>query len=217
MSTHLPSHWKSRFYLWGHIAKGIVYLLIGGLALATLVGEAGGPGGPQEVMRFIQQQPFGKFLLVVLALGFACYAAWRWTKALTDAGNDGNDAEGMTRRTGYALSGTLYALLAVYSIGLLTGGGSEASQQSVISEIMSNSWGRIVMAVLALAALIAAFFQFKIAFHEEYMDELHTSSMDRRERRIYEVFAKLGYYSRTLVYGIIAYFLIRVALRNLGR
>jgi membrane-associated phospholipid phosphatase len=60
----------------GFGAKGIVYLIIGGLALATALGVGGALTDQNGATHVIYQQPFGAFLLIVSAIGWLGYALW---------------------------------------------------------------------------------------------------------------------------------------------
>ena len=218
MSTLTPSsRWEQRFFFFGHIAKGVVYVLLGGLAVAAVIGASGsGPGGFQEVIRWIQDQPFGQILLVLLAIGLLCYCAWRWTKAIYDLGHDGDNKKGIAKRTGYAASGTFYGLMAVYSISLALGNGGSGGggQQDMLGQILSEDWGQIVVGILGLIMIGVGIFQLKRGLNEEYMHNLRTQSMSRSEDTMYRNFGKAGHVARAIIYGIIAYFLLRVAMSS---
>lgn len=210
--------WKGKLFSFGHIAKGVVYSVIGGVALAGVIKEASNPGGMKDVLRWIQDQPFGQVLLVLMAIGLFSYCIWRWVKAIDDPGHEGSDAEGLVKRTGYAASGTVYGLLAVYAITLVTGSssgsGGGTSRQDMLSQILSESWGQILVGVLAIIILGVGIYQFIRGIQEKYMEDLEEHKMDQREHRIYRTLGKAGHIARSVVYGVMAYFLARVALSD---
>ncbi|PHN03652.1 DUF1206 domain-containing protein [Flavilitoribacter nigricans] len=211
----LSNDWKRNFYIFGHIAKGVVYSALGGVALAAVIGEASGPGGMKDVIRWIQNQPFGQILLVLIAIGLFSYCAWRWIKSLEDTGNEGNDAEGLVKRTGYAASGTAYGLLGVYAITLLTGSSSGgSSKQDMLGQILQESWGQIVVGIIALILVGVGIYQLNKGLKEKYMEDINHTGVSSQERQLYRNFGKAGFISRSVVYGIMAYFLGRVALTS---
>src|SRR5437763_364676 len=65
----------------GLISRGVVYGVIGLLAIKVAVGSAGKAANQQGALQTIAQQPFGKAVLVVVAAGLAGYAAWRLLRA----------------------------------------------------------------------------------------------------------------------------------------
>ncbi|WP_116126676.1 DUF1206 domain-containing protein [Lewinella sp. IMCC34183] len=213
MTKLATTDWRHHLYLWGHLAKGIVYLMVGGLALATVVGQAsGGPEGPQRIMTYLRDEPFGKVILVVLALGLFAYCAWRWFKAVTDEGDEGTDREGVMHRGHYAISGTLYGLLGVYTLTLVTGGQTEGDKQALLVQLMQQPLGRVAVGFLALAALYIAFRQYERARDESFMNDLHTDRMRPEERESYRWMGRLGYGSRAVIYLITAYYLVQATL-----
>ena len=64
----------------GYAAKGVIYLLIGVLALQLAVGEGGRVTDASGVLREIVEQPFGNALLIV-AIGILAYAGWEIAQA----------------------------------------------------------------------------------------------------------------------------------------
>jgi hypothetical protein len=210
-----PNDWKRNFYIFGHIAKGVVYTVVGGIAVATVIGEASGPEGSKDVIRWIQGQPFGQILLVLIAIGLFSYCAWRWIKALEDTGNEGTDAEGLTKRTGYAASGSVYGILGIYAITLLTGNGSGGnSKQDMLGQVLQESWGQILVGLIALCLVGVGIYQLYKAIKEKYMQDISNAGVSAQERSIYQTLGKAGYISRGVVYSIMAYFLFRVALTS---
>ncbi|WP_116105944.1 DUF1206 domain-containing protein [Lewinella sp. IMCC34191] len=213
MTKIATTDWQHQLYFWGHLAKGSVYLMVGGLALATVIGQAsGGPEGPQKIVRYLQDKPFGNVILVILALGLFSYCAWRWYKALTDEANEGTDREGIMHRTSYAMSGTMYGLLGTYTLTLVIGGGTEGNKQTLLVELMQQPFGIVAVGILALAALYAAYRQYDRAVNETFMDDLKTDEMKKEERETYRWMGKLGYGSRVIVYLVVTYFLVKVIL-----
>ena len=75
----------------GFLARGLVYGIIGVLALKLAIGSGGKTTNQQGAMRTLAQQPLGKALLVGLAVGLAGYAMWRLTRAALGRGPEGSD------------------------------------------------------------------------------------------------------------------------------
>ncbi|HYP19280.1 MAG TPA: DUF1206 domain-containing protein, partial [Chloroflexia bacterium] len=53
----------------GFGARGLVYCLVGGLAVLAAVGSGGQTGGSRSALATLLDQPFGKVILGVIALG----------------------------------------------------------------------------------------------------------------------------------------------------
>ncbi|WP_028651955.1 DUF1206 domain-containing protein [Nocardioides halotolerans] len=73
-------------YLWfgkaGYTAKGVTFGVVGALFLyAGLTHDPKKSGGLDQALHKVLQQPFGPFLLVVIALGLACYGLFCFARA----------------------------------------------------------------------------------------------------------------------------------------
>ncbi len=66
----------------GYIAKGIAFCIVGGLFVAAAVThEAKKSGGLDDALHTVLQQPFGPFLLILIAVGIACYGLFCFARA----------------------------------------------------------------------------------------------------------------------------------------
>ena len=70
--------------------------------LAIQVARGGREESPDKggALRTIAEQPFGKGLLVLLAVGLAAYALWRLAQAILDRDNEGEGPKGLVKRAG---------------------------------------------------------------------------------------------------------------------
>lgn len=61
----------------GYVAKGIALIVLGGLFVwAAITYDPEKAGGLDAALRTVARAPFGSVLLIVLALGFACFGAY---------------------------------------------------------------------------------------------------------------------------------------------
>jgi hypothetical protein len=66
--------WIERGARLGHLAKGLIHGLVGVLALQVALGAGGRIAGDHEAIELIGEQPFGRVLLFLIALGLGGYA-----------------------------------------------------------------------------------------------------------------------------------------------
>jgi Domain of Unknown Function (DUF1206) len=66
----------------GLVARGLVYAVIGLLALKLAIGDGGSAHSQRGALETISRQPFGAVLLIALAAGLGAYAIWQATIAL---------------------------------------------------------------------------------------------------------------------------------------
>ena len=111
----------------GFIARGLIYGIIGILAIKLALGQGGRTTNQQGALRTIAHQPFGQLLMILVAIGLGGYALWRLVHAVLGHGPESSDS-GFDRVAALG-SGIVYAGLCVLAIELLTGssGGAASS------------------------------------------------------------------------------------------
>jgi hypothetical protein len=144
--------WLAR---WGYGARGVVYLLVGGLSVLAALGSGGQTGGSESALRTLLNEPFGWIILSIIALGLAFFALWRVIEAVTDADNRGSSAAGIAVRTGRAIGGLVYVGLAVSTLGLAfgwkIGGGDDSAAQDWTAWLLAQPFGRWAVGLIGLA------------------------------------------------------------------
>src|ERR1700722_10736197 len=94
----------------GFVARGIMYVLIGWIALQIAFGHSGQQADRSGALRLVAKTPFGSVTLWVLVIGFTGMALWRLSEAIWGAaGPDGHKA---TARLGSLARAVLYSVIA---------------------------------------------------------------------------------------------------------
>src|SRR5919112_5317329 len=101
----------------GFAAIGVVYVLMGVLALMAAVGRNQGDVGAdkEDAVKRLQDLPAGSALLGLIAVGLVGYIIWRFTQAIRDTEGNGSSAKGWSKRLWYICSGLFYSGLALYA------------------------------------------------------------------------------------------------------
>jgi hypothetical protein len=113
--------WVRRVVRVGYAAKGIIYLLIGTLAIRLAMGLGGELTDSSGALRTIVQQPFGTTLLAIVGIGILAYAGWEITEGIADPKRKGTDAGGLMSRGLTVLKGTVYGLVGVQALRMVMG------------------------------------------------------------------------------------------------
>lgn len=196
----------------GYAAKGLVYLLIGGLAAMVAFGVGGQLSGSKGAIKVIAGQPFGQFLLWATAFGLAAYALWRGIQAIFDPEGTSDDAKNIVKRLGYAVSGIAYGGLGVATVQMAMGGsGGGDTKQTYLAKIMNLPGGQWIVGIIALIVAAVGMQQFYKGYTEKFMEILKTSEMSSTEQTWARRVGKIGLMARGVVLGIMSYFLLIAA------
>ena len=114
--------WFARF---GIAARGVVYIVIGVLAVKLALGDGGKATDQQGALHTIAKQPAGTLLLASSAIGLLGYASWRLLRAAL-GGTQGQDD--LKDRIDGVASGICYAILFVAAVKILAGSGGAAAR-----------------------------------------------------------------------------------------
>src|ERR671921_2302911 len=125
-ATRHTSLWVERIARFGYAAKGVVYVVMGVLAVLSAVDAGGGSTTDQNgAFQAIEEAPFGQVLLGVVAFGLTGYVFWRSIQAAADPDEEGLDPKGVLKRIGYAGSALIHAFFALTAANLAAGAGGD--------------------------------------------------------------------------------------------
>ncbi|HEX8340916.1 MAG TPA: DUF1206 domain-containing protein [Tepidisphaeraceae bacterium] len=147
--------WIVRAARLGYAARGIVYLLVGGLAILAALGRGGGTGDTKDALRATLSAPGGWALLAALAAGLVAFAGWRAFQAAVDPDHGEVDAKAVARRVGFAVSAITYLLLAVAASRLAwgSGAGGGSDTDSWTAWLMNQPFGRWMVGILGAVVI----------------------------------------------------------------
>ena len=111
--------WIERLARLGFLARGLVYVLIGVLAIRVAFGLGRRYADAGGVLRVLLAEPFGRVLLVVVAAGLLGFAAWQAAAAIFDLERQGARFSGWLARVGYAVSAFVHLALGVDALRLV--------------------------------------------------------------------------------------------------
>jgi hypothetical protein len=198
----------------GYAAKGVVYLIIGGLAALAAFHKGGKTTDSRGALGEILFQPYGKFLLGAVAVGLIGYALWRLVQSVKNTEN-----KGMATRVGYAVSGALYAGLALSAARMIMGSGTANSSgeptQEWTARLLAQPFGQLLVGAVGLGIIAFGLYQLYKAYTAEFRENLMTEKMSRGAQSLALRTGQFGLSARGIVFGIIGSFLILAALRAL--
>lgn len=202
----------------GFVAKGVVYGIIGILTFKAAFDMGGQKAGQMQVLEWLEKQTFGNILLILMALGLASYAAWRFVQAIKDPEHIGDDKKGKAKRTGFFFSGLLYLGFAVMAALKAFGsskGSSGSSGSAQQSSFLASETGLWVLGIVGAGIIIAGIFQFVKAYKNDYYKKLGLATLgDRKKRETVKKTAEFGLSARGVILLIIGFFAVKAAVNS---
>ena len=210
------SPWVERLARVGYAAKGLVYLLIGGLAARAALGAGGRTTDSGGALQSLGDGAGGKLLLALVAAGLLGYALWRVIAAATDAEAKGDSAKGIAQRLAGAGRGLLYVGLALQALRLLRGGGAEGGSQAEdwTARLMAAPAGRWLVAAVGLGVIGYALYQLYRAYASKVRKHLDLSTLGADGQRLVVALGRFGIGARGVVFLVIGWFLVRAARQS---
>jgi len=193
----------------GLASRGLVFVVLALLAFSLLRGDVA-QADQNGALAALEDTPLGGSLLVVLAVGFAGYAAWLLLSAAV--GHRGDDHR-TAHRLQSAAKGVVYLALSVSTVSFLLRGGQRDETASRTAEVMSMTGGRSLVGVIGLVVLgIGGYLAVK-GLTRKHADCLEHYRVPRLLRTPAIVCGAVGYVGRGVTVGLIGAFLLSAAIR----
>lgn len=199
----------------GYASRGIVYLIVGGLAAFAAFGEGGSTTDSRGALISVLTAPYGRVLLAALAAGLLFFAAWRLVQALLDADCHGTSAKGLVIRGALVVSGITYISLGSFALSLALGwglgGGGDNSSQAWTATLLSQPAGASLVAIVGAVIIgvgVAHFIKAWKAGFERHFE------MSEQERSFITPISRIGLMARGVAFLIIGGLSIAAAVQR---
>jgi hypothetical protein len=197
----------------GFVARGLIYGIIGILALKLVLGQGGKLTNQQGALHTVANQPFGKILLTLVAIGLGGYSLWRFVRAAIGHGPEGSDS-GFERLAALA-SGIAYGAMCAIAITILLGaggGGSSGSPKKAAAGVFSWPAGTWIVGIAGGVMLGVAFYQGYRGITKKFLRDSKVAEMGPRMKKWISRLGTIGHLARMVVFGLVGIFLIKAAI-----
>lgn len=197
----------------GYLSIGLVYLLVGLLALRVAAGPGGENPDQSSALQQILAAPFGRALLGLIAVGLFGYLIWRLIDAVADLRDKGDEPDGLGARAAHALGGLAYGALGVEAARLALGAGAgQGGQQEWTARLMSLPLGRWLVGLAGLAVIAVGLYQLYKGWARRFREDLAYGRLSDGERRLVDPVGVAGHLAHGIVLGLTGGFLVQAAL-----
>ncbi|MGB8644820.1 MAG: DUF1206 domain-containing protein [Anaerolineae bacterium] len=209
--------WVERLERFGYITRGVVYATIGILALQLALGTGGAATTQTGAIARLGGQPFGKALLILIAVGLASYSLWGFIRAIFDPLHRGNNLQGRFERVGFAFSGLSYGLLVIPTVQFIMNQG--ASQQvggsaDISAQLFKLPFGMGLVVGFGLFWIGIGLWQLYTAYRGAFMKDFQVDKMSASERTWATRLGKFGHAARGIVFAVIGVLIVEAALAH---
>ncbi|SRR5712692_760460 len=195
----------------GLAARGVIYILIGWVAILVALGRSSRQADQQGALQLLAGKPYGLVSLWLLGIGFAAYALWRLSEAAFGVTGEGNGAGPRLKSLVRAL---VYAGFAYLTFQVISGAqGSQAGRQrDWTAKAMHHTGGRWLVGIVGLIVVIAGLVLVVEGIRRKFMKYLQTSQMSPRAGRIIERLGMMGTAARGVVFALAGILVIEAAV-----
>ncbi|HEY0747812.1 MAG TPA: DUF1206 domain-containing protein [Steroidobacteraceae bacterium] len=198
----------------GYVAEALVYVLIGGFGVLAALRIQPQPNGSRGALTRLSSAPFGKALLVLLALGLAAFVLWQLLLAFRDPEHQGDRApRRLIVQIGHILNGVLHSVLVGQALwilfGLATRDDEKQSQVTWTARAMALPGGRAAVAMVGIGIMLFALWQLYRAFSDD-----KNKRVDLSRSRFRIAISALGVYgltARGVLFGVVGLYLLNAA------
>jgi hypothetical protein len=202
----------------GYVARGVIYAMIGLLAIRLAEGLGTARPNQQGAMSQIAHQPFGHALLLLLATGLGGYALWRITQALVGHTPEYGQHSAMDR-LGAIGSGLAYATFSLLAISVLRGtaGNSSAKPRTTTAGVLHWPAGRELVAAAGVLFLVIAAYQAYLGLSKKFLKYSKTSQMSHGVLSAFTKVGMIGLVARAIAFALIGIFILKAAINYTPR
>lgn len=190
----------------GYGVRGLIYIIMGLLAVQVALGKGGGLASQQDAIAAIGKQPAGLILLWVVLIGLISYAVWGVVRAVLDPLHKGHDIKGLVARFGFLVSAFGYAILVLPTYRSITGGSQTASgsqTQKFFTSIMAMPWGRWAIGILGLAVLAGGLYQIYLGSKAGFDRQFQIYALTAKEVKLATDVGRFGTAARGVVLAVV--------------
>ncbi|WP_405578507.1 DUF1206 domain-containing protein [Streptomyces sp. NBC_01190] len=215
----------------GFVARGVIYVLIGILAIRIAFGDGGRQADRQGALQSIADKPFGTVLLWLVVAGFACMTLWRGAQAVigteepgggsggSGSGTSGGQSKskGVGKRLMNAGRAVFYGFVcwgaASFAAGSGGSGSSDSKSKDWTASALKLTGGRWLVGLVGCGLIVAGAMIAIRAARRTFLKKLETARMGRRTQSAVTVTGMGGGIARGVVFAGAGVFVLVAAIR----
>lgn len=198
----------------GFVARGLVYLLIGWIALLIALQHNKLQADRSGALQLLASTSLGVVLLWFLVVGFAGMALWRLSLAVFPSRTGSG---GALSRVGSLVRAVFYGAACASTFAFVhdhrgSGGSSDQQSQDFTAKAMAHTDGRVLVALVGIGLLIAGIALVWRGVTKSFAKNLKQGTMSAAQRRWVLRLGMIGQSARGIVFAAAGWFMLDAAL-----
>ena len=201
-SEIITNPFLKQYILLGSAAKGVIYFLIGILAIEAAILPERKAAGTYRALKYLSEQPLGSILLCLLAFGLGGYVLRRLLQALINPGYPRNFSWMRSlQRIGYLISSISYAGVAYSALSIVFKLGKYNDQiNDSVEHLFMHPSGKYVVFLGGISVIGIGIGYLYGAYTGSYISRFTFHHSDRQWQDYAEFMGKLGIASRGIAF-----------------
>ncbi|GAB7257387.1 DUF1206 domain-containing protein [uncultured Polaribacter sp.] len=197
----------------GFFTKGFVYIIIGILTFLTALNFGGKISDKNGVISFLENQIFGKVLLLILSLGLMSYALSRAYKFYDVLKNEDSNKKYIAA-VNYLFRTFFYGSFAVsIFLKVFNKASSDVTKETLVSRVLKIENGNIILILIGAIFLGSAINQFYKVISNSYLEDIKKSK-NIASFNVLKKTGAFGIFARGISFLIFSWFIISAAFYN---
>ena len=196
----------------GFLSRGIVYVLIGGIAARVAILQRGRTTGPAGALARVLTGSGGRLLLWIVVAGLFAFVLFRVVQGVR--------TRQRLRQVFYFMSGLGGLVLAIAAVRVLLhfrSGADEAGLRELVARIVSHAWGRLGLELGGAIAVVVGAVEAVRAVLGRLPADFTAAIMARVQRKWTSVLTRVGMLAHGIIVAIIGYSVCRAGLDENAR
>lgn len=197
----------------GFFTKGFVYIIIGILTFLTALNFGGKISDKNGVISFLENQIFGKVLLLILSLGLMSYALSRAYKFYDVLKNEDSNKKYIAA-VNYLFRTFFYGSFAVsIFLKIFNKASSDVTKETLVSRVLKIENGNIILILIGAIFFGSAINQFYKVISNSYLEDIKKSK-NIASFNVLKKTGAFGIFARGISFLIFSWFIISAAFYN---
>jgi Domain of Unknown Function (DUF1206) len=198
----------------GLAARGVLYGLIGIIAVQIALGTSHQQADRSGALRLVAATPFGKMTLWLLAIGFAGLTLWRLSEAAFGAA----EANGRTTSARLiclvkaVIYGAITYSILKYAVGLGAPASTNQQSRDLTATALQHPGGQAVVAIAGVVIGGIGLYLAYQAYQRKFLQNLRMAQASPTTRRVVTWFGQAGGVARGVVFLTVGIFLVLAAV-----